>query len=123
MKMKFIENCKLALLPSEQQAQIRLKGTCTPQGVHIFRNVFESITGTLEKRELSPLEELDVAILAHKDSPLLGDQIAAWAEKHGLDKAAKAWEEWSGIPCACDFRRRLINKMDATVRSLFGRKA
>ena len=50
------------------------------------------------------------------DDPLLGDRIAAWAAKHGLDKAAKAWEKWTSIPCGCSWRQRVLNRMDETIR-------
>jgi hypothetical protein len=50
-------------------------------------------------------------------SPLLGDQVEAWARKIGADRAAKAFETWTHIPCGCPWRKKVLNLVDARLRA------
>jgi hypothetical protein len=70
-------------------------------------------------RPLTP-EHMELAemIQAHHQDPLLGDRIEAWAKRVGADKAAKAWEEWTKLPCGCEWRREMLNKLDQGWRAI-----
>jgi hypothetical protein len=75
------------------------------------------------EKELTP-DAADLAKLIeqnHQD-PLLGDRVEAWVKQMGADKAAAAWERWTGIPCGCTWRKNVLNKLDGVRRSWFGKR-
>lgn len=62
------------------------------------------------------LVAIENLIHPHKNDPLLGDMVEAWAKTVGADRAAKAWEKWTGIPCGCEWRKGVMNKLHERVR-------
>lgn len=67
----------------------------------------------------SPDADLQSAITAPPE--LLGDKIAALAEKWGADKLAAAYERMTGLKCGCAGRRELLNRLDGWMRGLVGK--
>lgn len=69
----------------------------------------------------SPDDDLQSTLTIAPD--LLGDKIAAMAEKWGADKLAAAYERMTGLPCGCAGRRELLNRLDGFVRGLLPQRA
>jgi len=65
--------------------------------------------------------ELSAMMNEHHADPLLGDLVEAWAKRWGADKAAAAWETWTGLPCGCDWRKGVLNQLDSLWRGVWGR--
>lgn len=63
----------------------------------------------------SPDADLQSALAAPE---LLGDKVAAMAEKWGVDNLAAAYERMTGLPCGCAGRRELLNRLDGWMRGL-----
>ncbi len=62
--------------------------------------------------------QLDAMVHELQDDPtLLGNRIEAWAKVVKADVAAKAFEEWTGIPCGCAHRRKWANQIHTWLRS------
>ncbi len=74
------------------------------------------------RRRFSPPEDIELASIAEelKGKMLLGDRVEEWAKKWGADRAAAAWERWTGTPCGCDWRKKILNDLHRRWRGILG---
>ena len=76
-------------------------------------------TDCLTRCSLYNSVDADLAHVMASPPELLGDMVESLAEKWGLDKVATAWERATGLPCGCEGRKQLLNRVDGFVRKLF----
>ncbi len=56
------------------------------------------------------LVERDITALVYKQPEGAGDSLKALLDKFGADRAAKLFEQLTGVSCGCESRRAWLNK-------------
>jgi hypothetical protein len=80
-----------------------------------------TVNGKRTPRPKREKPEIELLVERHCDDPLLGDRIEEWARRVGADRAAAEWEAWTGVPCGCGWRKRVINRLHETWRAVRAR--